>query len=134
MNWLERLVSAGLRRHAKRGAQGKTLQDASGQRQAVTLSLTESLKFWAARNRCDAQVEVRDLPESGRSAGTRVRVLASRACAADSEVSLYAIIGGGHNWPGVEGVIAPRIAGRVNLDIHASEVVWSFFEGDRGRP
>ena len=114
--------------------QGKTVQDSSGYRQAVTLSLTDSLKFWAARNHCDAQVDVRDLPESGRSAGTRVRVLASRDCVAGSEVSLYAVIGGGHNWPGVEGAIAPRIAGRVNLDIHASEVVWTFFDRPRQRP
>ena len=29
---------------------------------------------------------------------------------------------------------APQIAGRVNLDIHASEVVWSFFDRPRGEP
>lgn len=114
--------------------QGKTLRDSNGHQQVVTLSVTDSMKFWAARNRCGSQVDIRDLPASGRSSGTRVRVLASRQCSANSQVSLYAVIGGGHNWPGVEGFIPPQVAGRVNLDIHASEVVWSFFDRERPEP
>ena len=43
-----------------------------------------------------------------------------------TEVVLYAIIGGGHNWPGALDIIPPSIAGRVNMDIHACDVIWSF--------
>ncbi len=41
---------------------------------------------------------------------------------------LYAIINGGHNWPGVADFIPADIAGRVNLDILASDIIWSFFK------
>ncbi len=114
--------------------EGKKLEDSSGNRQIVTLSVTDSLKFWAGHNGCAASIDVHDIPAGGRSTGTRVRVYASRDCVANSSVSLYAVIGGGHNWPGVEGAIPPSIAGRVNLDIHASEVVWSFFDRHQSGP
>lgn len=111
--------------------QGRQLQDKSGNRQQVTMSIAESLKYWATHNRCAAPVEVREVPPSGRSSGTSVRVYSSAGCAANSAVSLYAVIGGGHNWPGVEDAMTASISGRVNLDIHASDVIWRFFTARR---
>jgi polyhydroxybutyrate depolymerase len=49
-------------------------------------------------------------------------------------VKLYAIIGGGHNWPGVADAIPAAIAGQVNLDVHASDVAWSFFNRHQAIP
>ena len=106
---------------------GLGIESDDGERQRVTLSISDSLRFWVQANRCDAEVDVLDLPSRGRSPGTRVKVLASRGCANDVRVALYAIIGGGHNWPGVAGAIPAPVAGAVNLDIHASDVIWSFF-------
>ena len=113
---------------------GKEVEDSSGEQQIVALSVSRSLKFWAEHNRCVAPVNVREVPPTGRSQGTRVRVYSSRECADNTEVSLFAVLGGGHNWPGVEGAIAAHIAGRVNLDINASEVVWSFFSRHHAQP
>ena len=107
---------------------GKSVQTKDGENQVVSLSLGDSLKFWAERNRCAEGIDLKEIAPSGRSAETRVRVMTSRDCAEDARVGLYAIIGGGHNWPGVEGRIADAVTGRVNLDIHASDVIWSFFE------
>ena len=42
---------------------------------------------------------------------------------------MYAIENGGHNLPGVPSQLNPSITGRMNTDIHASETIWSFFEG-----
>ncbi len=106
---------------------GLGVDDGHGNRQPVTLSLGDSLRYWARHNHCDDDIDVRELAPGGRSPGTRVRVLTSRDCAGGVRVELYAIIGGGHNWPGVTGAIPPSIAGAVNLDIHASDVIWSFF-------
>jgi len=114
--------------------EGRGIQDATGHRQLVTLSIKHSLQFWSVRNGCEGSLDVREVAPSGRSAGTRVQVLSSRDCLADAQVKLYAIIGGGHNWPGVVDVIPAAIAGRVNLDIHASDVAWSFFNRHHAIP
>lgn len=114
--------------------QGLDVDDGRGNRQRVTLPIADSLRYWAAHNRCAANIDVRDLPASGRSPGTRVKRLSARACAASARVALYAIIGGGHNWPGVAGTIPAPVAGAVNLDIHASDVIWTFFAGRDATP
>ncbi len=106
---------------------GLSIEDGSGGSQAVTLSITDSVKFWSDRNRCSAQVSSQEIQAQGNSPGTRVKILSSNACANHAEVVLYAVIGGGHNWPGVPDFIPPAVAGRVNLDIHASDVIWTFF-------
>jgi polyhydroxybutyrate depolymerase len=112
--------------------QGRRVVGADGESQQVTMSITDSMKFWSDLNRCDPQVEVRDLPRSGRSPQTRVRVYESASCAAGARVKLYGILGGGHNWPGADALIPPKIAGAINFDVHASDAIWSFF--DRSRP
>ena len=38
-------------------------------------------------------------------------------CIENAEVWLYEVVGGGHDWPGSNG----------NMDINASEEIWSFF-------
>ena len=108
--------------------QGQSVTDGSGDSQVVTLTVSESMKFWSRVNHCDAELETRDLPRSGRSPETRVRIYSTRACDGGARVSLYAIVGGGHNWPGRDGLIPPHIAGAVNLDFHATDAIWSFFD------
>jgi polyhydroxybutyrate depolymerase len=107
--------------------EGLAVTDGDGSQQLVTISITNSVKFWANRNQCSPDVVSKNLPPKGNSPGTRVKILSSNDCMGNAEVVLYAIIGGGHNWPGAPGIIPPSIAGRVNMDIHASDVIWSFF-------
>ena len=114
--------------------QGLGVEDEAGNRQLVTMSIASSVRFWVERNGCASDAVAYDLPPAGNSPDTRVKVVSSQGCAADSSVVLYAIIGGGHNWPGSEGIIPPSVAGAVNLDIHASDVIWAFFEGTRDEP
>ncbi len=83
--------------------------------------------FWAVHNGCSQTTDVEDLPVLGNSPNTNVKVVRVPDCESGKELILYAIIGGGHNWPGVPGRISEQIAGRVNMDIHASEVIWEFF-------
>ena len=107
---------------------GLTLKDSQGNQQAVTMPIAESLKFWSNHNQCGTTVNKVEIIESGRSPGTQVRRFQSTECANGAEMVLYAIINGGHNWPGVAGFISPSVAGQVNLDIHASDVIWEFFK------
>ena len=58
---------------------------------------------------------------------SNVHRLAYANCAADAEVVLYSIEGGGHTWP--DGKHLPEwIAGRTIDDISASRVMWEFFQ------
>lgn len=107
---------------------GFGMKDAAGNRRVVTMSVKSSLQFWAQRNGCAPQVVTTKVPQKGDSPGTAVELLTARECEDGAEVSLYAVLGGGHNWPGVRGKIPRRIAGRVNMDINASDVIVSFFE------
>lgn len=108
--------------------QGLRVAGPDGEPQQVTLSLADSLKFWSRRNRCGAAVAARELVPGGESPGTSVRFLTAEECPRGAEVSLYAVLGGGHNWPGSRGVIPPHVAGKVNMDIHASDAILAFFQ------
>ena len=107
---------------------GLGIEDENGNRQRVTMSILDSVRFWSDRNQCGSEVRSQELLPAGNSPGTHVKILKSTQCANNAEVVLFAIIGGGHNWPGRTDFISPRIAGRVNMDIHASDVIWSFFD------
>jgi len=112
--------------------QGKSVSGPDGETRQVLMSITDSMKFWSALNHCDAQIESRNLPRSGRSPETRVEVYTPKSCTGGAQVMLYGIIGGGHNWPGTDGLMPPHIAGAINYDFHATDAIWSFF--DRSRP
>ncbi len=99
-----------------------------GQEVNVTYPLAEVLTFWAAHNGCSLEgVDTSDIIPLDAAAPTRVRLLQAQDCPADGPVAFYGVIGGGHNWPGVEGY-GPG-AGLVNMDINAGEVIWEFFAG-----
>lgn len=108
--------------------QGMGIKDAEGNRQLVTMSIANSVKFWADHNHCGPDVASSEIQPAGESPGTQVKIFTSSGCNEGSEVVLYAVIGGGHNWPGAPDIIPPAIAGQVNMDFHASDVIWSFFK------
>lgn len=74
---------------------------------------------WAKRNRCaTGPIESKVAPD--------VRRLEYQDCAADAEVVLYTLLGGGHAWPG--GKPPPRWrVGPTNTSIDATAVLWAFF-------
>ncbi len=106
---------------------GLSVKNTDGNPQLVTMSIHDSVNFWVDRNRCSAEVTQMEIPPLDSSSLTRVKTFASTNCELNAEVILYAIIGGGHNWPSVADFIPAPTAGRVNMDIHASDVIWSFF-------
>ncbi len=94
----------------------------------ISFPVPQTLGFWATHNGCDLEAQWEELPVLGDSPGTKVVRNNFPNCAEGSALTFYLIDGGGHNWPGVPGVIGPFIAGRVNQDIHGSQVVWDFFK------
>lgn len=94
----------------------------------MSMPAEETVAYWAEHNGCSPEAVTHEaIPPSEPDAATNVHHFQIGGCAGGSEVVFYAIEGGGHNLPGVPGRIAPEIAGPVNMDIHAGEVVWDFF-------
>ncbi len=94
----------------------------------VLASVADTLSFWSAYAGCGGEGSSRSLPQRGLSMGTDVRVFTLSDCPEGSELELYIVRGGGHNWPGQPGKIPEQIAGAVNQDFDAGEVIWAFFE------
>lgn len=89
--------------------------------------MLRTIEFWIAHNGCDVTYEETQLEPQGDSPETSVHLLEFDGCPENSALDFYAIFGGGHNWPGVPGRLREDIAGNVNMDIHASQVIWDFF-------
>ncbi len=113
--------------------QGQRVEGADGEPRQVSMSIADSIKYWSGLNHCDPQLEVRDLPRSAHAPETRVEVYTPQTCAGGAQVMLYGILGGGHNWPGTDGLIPPHGDGAIDNEFHASDAIWSFFEHSRPR-
>jgi polyhydroxybutyrate depolymerase len=107
--------------------EGDVIQDAAGN-VLISFPVRDTVLFWAEANGCDTVAEVEEIPSDETDPATRVLVQRFTDCPPDSPFVFYQIDNGGHNWPGVPGVIVDEIAGNVTTDIHASQVIWEFFE------
>jgi polyhydroxybutyrate depolymerase len=98
-----------------------------GQQFYMTMPIPETLAFWAQKMGCfgDATREDVDIPES--DAETGLVILTAGDCQGNAELALYAIINGGHNWPGIDGGIPSQVAGLINVDVDATQIIWDFF-------
>lgn len=89
-----------------------------------------NIRDWAARaarrNQCKGDpIDTRVSPS--------VRRLTYTNCAANADVVLYTIEGGGHTWPG-GGHLPESMVGPTTREINASRVMWEFFlQHARGR-
>lgn len=94
----------------------------------IAVPISGLFTFWGTHNGCDVeQYETEDVPPSGNSPGTNVRIIRMTDCPDGEEVVLYGVAGGGHNWPGFADALPVEIGGTVNLDINATEEIWEFF-------
>jgi polyhydroxybutyrate depolymerase len=92
----------------------------------ISMSIPDTVAFWAVHNNCVAgETQSRLLPSMDAAPSTLVTFFEFGGC--DADTIFYRIDGGGHNLPGVEGRLSPSIAGAVNMDINAAEVIWDFF-------
>lgn len=98
---------------------------ADGRYVQASLSVPDTVSWWAQHNGCSGAYDYTPLPISGESPGTAVTRFDFLDC--DQPVTFYMIEGGGHNIPGVPNRIVANIARRVTLDIHAGEELWAFF-------
>ena len=59
--------------------------------------------------------------------GTTVRRESYNGCRAGAEVTLYAVVNGGHTWPGGPQYLPESTIGKTSRDIDANAIIWRFF-------
>jgi polyhydroxybutyrate depolymerase len=95
----------------------------NGGRSPVAPRIFPSVPDWAARvaqkNQCTGE-------PSNTLVTPDVRRLAYTNCAANADMILYTIEGGGHTWPGGE-PLPEWIAGRTTNEISATTIMWDFY-------
>ncbi|WP_395645097.1 alpha/beta hydrolase family esterase [Terricaulis sp.] len=88
----------------------------------IALPTQEVVAFFIRRNGCSMSGETATFPEN-RTPGTHIIRFTPRGCPADAPIVFWRIEGGGHTWPGVNGL---QGLGVTNMDINAGEVIWDF--------
>lgn len=90
------------------------------------LSVPAMMKRWVDINDCST------LPKKGydQDGGKSVRAEFFGGCRNNTEVVLYMLNGGEHNWPGIiKNIEASELSsGKTGRDMYAEEVIWGFFE------
>ncbi|GMW03573.1 MAG: esterase [Candidatus Hydrogenedentota bacterium] len=90
-------------------------------------SVDKSVAFWAQHNACDAALPDVWLPDVDANDGTQIWKREYLHGTDGAEVVLYAIHGGGHDWPShFNSPIRELFTGNNTQDINASQVIWEF--------
>jgi len=97
----------------------------SGQPIYTTAPMDNTIGFWADHNGCSYEFENETLPQLDEDSATQI--FSFRECPEDAPLILYAVLGGGHVWPGVRD-FESELLGEVSMDFNASEVIWEFFQ------
>ncbi|QGY32774.1 alpha/beta hydrolase family esterase [Pantoea cypripedii] len=90
-------------------------------------SVAETAAFWGRHNGCTGQSKPVLLPVVVMSDPTRIVRTDYSNCPPVGKVTVLAVRGGGHVWPGNSQSFHPRITGQPSLQINASEVIAHFF-------
>jgi polyhydroxybutyrate depolymerase len=94
----------------------------------VIYPVEATFQYWVAHDGCDPDtLAAADVPATGQSPSSSVRIL-TLDCPGEADVTLYGVIGGGHNWPGAAADSEEAVAQRINMDIDAGEALWEFFQ------
>ncbi len=92
----------------------------------TSMPITQLMDFWAAKLACTSS-EREDIATPETADGLGLVTFSATGCESSAELILYAVLNGGHNWPGIDGGIPNEVAGLVNLDVDATQIIWDFF-------
>lgn len=98
---------------------------ADDQETRVSLGARDTLSWFVNRNKCSQAGSMLTHPPRGQSPGTQAQRFTPNDCQA--AVVFWLITGGGHTWPGTDGVMDAEFFGPTNMDIKASAEIWDFF-------
>lgn len=90
-------------------------------------SANDTAEFWAKINNCGSHPREERMPDRNTRDGCQITRETYGGGSGGSEVMVYTIHGGGHNWPGGSGAVAQDVLGVTTYDISASDLCWEFF-------
>ncbi len=90
------------------------------------IGAAETVRFWAARNGCDAEPVVVERQPVCADDPTRVVEHRFGGCDDGVGVVMYEIRGGGHTWPGWVQYLPVDLIGATNDQMNASSEIWTF--------
>jgi polyhydroxybutyrate depolymerase len=91
------------------------------------LSVPDTIAHWVAHNGCDATPTITQEPDRAPNDGTTVRRESYTNCHTGADVTLYAVVNGGHTWPGGVQYLPESTIGKTSRDIDATTIIWDFF-------
>ncbi len=103
-------------------------QRTTGYPQQPFLSAQETLHFWAKRNGCDLDNSSVETTQVGKR-----QLQKTSYCTGSTKAELYTIVGGGHRWPGSQGLLAKLSRKSDQQVISASHLIWDFFMDHRSQ-
>lgn len=89
------------------------------------VSVADVVNKWVSSNACPTTPQVTAMPDLVTTDFSTVERSVYSPCAGSTEVILYKVNGGGHQWPGTTALAAG--IGTTNRDINASAEIWNFF-------
>lgn len=89
-----------------------------------TRSVLQSVGYWSARNQCVIDEGVKTEYEPQTDTETQVIRFDFENCVKDARVRFFAIVSGGHTWPGSQRLSASF--GRTAMDISGAQEIWDF--------
>jgi len=90
------------------------------------LSHGAAVQRFTAMNHCSSDPARKHIPDTTND-GTSVDIAIYSGCASGAEVRSYAILNGGHTWPGGVSYLPGLIIGKTSSNLNASETIWEFF-------
>jgi polyhydroxybutyrate depolymerase len=96
----------------------------------VGLSAADSLSFWAQLNGCNTQTDAviqTDIADTDQEDSSAVKQISMTDCDDGTQVQFYAVVGGGHTWPGHPFDVELEL-GALNMDMDATRVIWDWFK------
>jgi polyhydroxybutyrate depolymerase len=88
-------------------------------------SVADVIGLWVGNNSCTTTPQVQLLPDVNTQDNSTVEKSVYAPCSTGTEVNLFKVIGGGHQWPGTSSLFGGL--GAINRDISASAEIWNFF-------
>ncbi|WP_335069323.1 alpha/beta hydrolase family esterase [Nostoc sp.] len=101
--------------------------DAITQKEAL-VSIPETANFWRRHDQCTSSSQFQHLTPTKSRNHLQVKAFRYSGCRNGSEVLQFAVVNGGHFWPGGASTDPKLSQVNIQLGFNASKAIWSFFQ------
>lgn len=99
-----------------------------GRKRGSVLGVEQTVRFWSEANGCAPLPVEESVEDSDLSDASTVTTTVFSGCADGTAVALVEVDGGGHTWPGRPFRLPDSAVGTTNMDVDATQYIWSFFD------